>query len=59
MKGKGLIQGVLKWDELIVECNENKKKMPIINVRIHENNRWKRKAKNKDRKEQKSDESYS
>ena len=42
-----------------MECNENKEKMPIINVRVDENNRWKRKAKNKDRKEQKGDESYS
>ena len=33
--------------------------MPIINVRDNENNRWKRKAKNKDRKMQRSGASYS
>ena len=32
--------------------------MPIIGVRDYENNRWKRKAKNKDRKEQRNDISF-
>ena len=33
--------------------------MSIINVRDNENNRWKRKAKNKERKKQRSGTSYS
>ena len=33
--------------------------MPTINVRDNKNNRWKRKAKNKDRKKQRSGTSYS
>ena len=33
--------------------------MPIISVRDNENNRWKRKLKNKDRKKQRGDTSFS
>ena len=57
MKGKGVISWVLKWDEVIAKCTQEK--VPIINVRDNEKIDEREKQNKKDKKKQRSATSYS